>query len=180
MNFKFLPYEVRHENKNDGFRFSCRPSLARFCFFSSFPSFSALSSSDGRSRGFSGLVSRPMGGIWRVVQSDPFAPKPRNLLVRAFDWFCIRVDAVKLTPEHILTTLFISNFIGVVCSRSLHYQYYCWYAATLPYLLWRTEIPDLLVGKGRSLHPRNRCCCCRSKSRITYIRQLLRHRCCFR
>lgn len=99
------------------------------------------------------IASRPMGGIWKVVQSDPFAPKPRNLLVRAFDWFRIRVDAVELTTEHILTTLFISNFIGVVCSRSLHYQYYCWYAATLPYLLWRTEIPDVLVGKEREGYP---------------------------
>lgn len=38
------------KKNNDGFRFSCRPNLARFCFFSSFLSFSALSSSDGRSR----------------------------------------------------------------------------------------------------------------------------------
>ena len=42
------------------------------------------------------------------------------------------------------------------------------------------RFPIFWLEKGRSLHPRNRCCCCRSKSRITYIRQLLRHRCCFR
>lgn len=90
--------------------------------------------------------TQPMGGIWTVVQSDPFAPKPRNLLVRMFDWFAIRDEYVKLTPEHILTTLFTSNFIGVACSRSIHYQYYCWYYHTLPYLLWRTELPVLCVS----------------------------------
>lgn len=86
-----------------------------------------------------------MGGIWTVVQSDPFAPKPRNLLVRMFDWFVIREETIPLTTEHILTTLFTSNFIGIVCSRSIHYQYYCWYFHTLPYLLWRTKLPTCCV-----------------------------------
>ncbi|KAL0418830.1 UNVERIFIED_CONTAM: Dol-P-Man:Man(5)GlcNAc(2)-PP-Dol alpha-1,3-mannosyltransferase [Sesamum radiatum] len=29
-----------------------------------------------------------------------------------------------LTTEHIATTMFIGNFIGIVCARSLHYQFY--------------------------------------------------------
>lgn len=87
-----------------------------------------------------------MGGIWTVVQSNPFAPKPRNLLVRMFDWFVVRDGYVELTPEHILTVLFGSNFIGIVCSRSIHYQYYDWYFHTLPYLAWRTNLPTLCVG----------------------------------
>jgi alpha-1,3-mannosyltransferase len=42
-----------------------------------------------------------------------------------------------LSPEQILSTLFISNFIGICCSRTLHYQFYSWYFASLPFLLWR-------------------------------------------
>jgi alpha-1,3-mannosyltransferase len=43
----------------------------------------------------------------------------------------------SLSPEQILSTLFVSNFIGICCARTLHYQFYAWYFASLPYLLWR-------------------------------------------
>lgn len=55
------------------------------------------------------------------------------------------------SPEQILSTLFVSNFIGICCSRTLHYQFYSWYYSALPYLLWRetpypTPIRLLLLG----------------------------------
>ena len=43
----------------------------------------------------------------------------------------------SLSPEQILSTLFVSNFIGICCARTLHYQFYSWYFSALPYLLWR-------------------------------------------
>jgi len=43
----------------------------------------------------------------------------------------------SLFPEQILSTLFVSNFIGICCARTLHYQFYSWYFSSLPYLLWR-------------------------------------------
>lgn len=42
-----------------------------------------------------------------------------------------------VTAESILFTLFVSNFIGVCCARTLHYQFYSWYFSALPFLLWR-------------------------------------------
>ncbi|GLT28504.1 hypothetical protein SLA2020_034300 [Shorea laevis] len=49
-----------------------------------------------------------------------------------------------LTKEHTVTTMFVGNFIGILCARSLHYQFYSWYFYSLPYLLWRTPFPTLL------------------------------------
>lgn len=50
----------------------------------------------------------------------------------------------------ILLPLFLANFIGVVCARSLHYQFYVWYFHSLPYLVWctgySTSVKFLLLG----------------------------------
>lgn len=34
-----------------------------------------------------------------------------------------------------------SNFIGILCSRTFHYQFYSWFFHTIPFLLWLTKIP---------------------------------------
>jgi len=44
-----------------------------------------------------------------------------------------------LSIEHIVTVMFIGNFIGIVYARSLHYQFYSWYFYSLPFLLWKTR-----------------------------------------
>ncbi|TPX35052.1 dolichyl-P-Man:Man5GlcNAc2-PP-dolichol alpha-1,3-mannosyltransferase [Synchytrium microbalum] len=49
-----------------------------------------------------------------------------------------------LRSDHIIHLMFTCNFVGIVFSRSLHYQFYSWYYMALPYLLWRTRFPVLL------------------------------------
>jgi hypothetical protein len=41
----------------------------------------------------------------------------------------------RISSEHIVSLLFISNFVGIVFARSLHFQFYVWYFHTIPYLL---------------------------------------------
>ena len=53
--------------------------------------------------------------------------------------------ALVLSPRFVLTTLFTSNFIGVVFARTLHYQFYSWYFHQLPFLLHQARVPGLLA-----------------------------------
>ena len=45
----------------------------------------------------------------------------------------------ELEAEHILAVLLSCMAVGVIFARSLHYQFYCWYWHSLPFLLWRCE-----------------------------------------
>ncbi|XP_076899835.1 dol-P-Man:Man(5)GlcNAc(2)-PP-Dol alpha-1,3-mannosyltransferase-like isoform X1 [Bidens hawaiensis] len=61
-----------------------------------------------------------------------------------------------IKKEHIVTIMFTGNFIGIVCARSLHYQFYSWYFYSLPYLLWRTPFPTavryVIVSQPSTFH----------------------------
>jgi alpha-1,3-mannosyltransferase len=59
--------------------------------------------------------------------------------------------AVALWPRaDILDAFVVTNLVGVVCARSLHYSFYVWYVHTLPWLYMRLRLPApavaLLVG----------------------------------
>lgn len=41
-----------------------------------------------------------------------------------------------LSPHYVAYTMFVSNFVGIAFARTLHYQFYTWYFAALPFLLW--------------------------------------------
>ncbi|KAJ1734903.1 dolichyl-P-Man:Man(5)GlcNAc(2)-PP-dolichol alpha-1,3-mannosyltransferase [Coemansia biformis] len=47
----------------------------------------------------------------------------------------------NVAADEAVLVVFTANLVGVLCARSLHYQFYSWYAHMLPYLLYRTGQP---------------------------------------
>ncbi|KAJ2720226.1 dolichyl-P-Man:Man(5)GlcNAc(2)-PP-dolichol alpha-1,3-mannosyltransferase [Coemansia sp. Benny D115] len=52
-----------------------------------------------------------------------------------------RGGAAAVTAAEVATVLFTANFVGVLCARSLHYQFYAWYFHMLPLLLHVSRLP---------------------------------------
>jgi len=49
-----------------------------------------------------------------------------------------------ITPQYVLTTVLSANVIGLLFSRSLHYQFYALLAWSSPFLLWRSGLHPAL------------------------------------
>ncbi|KFM09642.1 Dol-P-Man:Man(5)GlcNAc(2)-PP-Dol alpha-1,3-mannosyltransferase, partial [Aptenodytes forsteri] len=79
-----------------------------------------------------------------ALLKDPAERKHASppLTVNNILWQDSCVCPLNGSPQ-IVFVLFSSNFLGVCCSRSLHYQFYVWYFHTLPYLLWCTPTTRL-------------------------------------
>ncbi|KAF2268831.1 Lethal(2)neighbour of Tid protein, partial [Lojkania enalia] len=52
--------------------------------------------------------------------------------------------AQRVTPGFIMTTMLTSMAIGMMCARSLHYQFYAYIAWTTPFLLWKAGFHPIL------------------------------------
>lgn len=80
---------------------------------------------------FEGMLKRSGGGSGNQASGEPIVGQKYEIF---FD------KAVQLA----ILPLFLANLIGIVCSRSLHYQFYVWYYHSLPYLIWFTDYTNIL------------------------------------
>jgi alpha-1,3-mannosyltransferase len=99
---------------------------------------------------------------WRMLDEETFASKAfANLLLTGHTLLLLGFLCTKwcrkeeggvigvfrrgwsgktpVTADDIIFTMFSCNLIGIVFSRSLHYQFYSWYFHTLPYLVWQAK-----------------------------------------
>lgn len=100
---------------------------------------------------------------WKFLPEDVFLAKPFQLALLALHLILLvlflnkllrnvgglkavilpfKRKTIKLSADFVIFTMFLTNFIGICFSRSLHYQFYVWYYHTFAYLLWSTNFSN--------------------------------------
>lgn len=82
-------------------------------------------------KSFEGMLKKPSSGDGAQSTHEP-------VIGQRYEIFFDKAIQLAILP------LFLANFIGIICSRSLHYQFYVWYFHSLPYLIWFTDYTNLL------------------------------------
>ncbi|TRM61881.1 glycosyltransferase family 58 protein [Schizophyllum amplum] len=77
-------------------------------------------------------------GLFRWCRADGGAVK---VLERGFRRPSLAAGIAPVDSSQIATILLTSNLIGVTFARSLHYQFYSWYAQQMPFLAWKSRQP---------------------------------------
>ncbi|KAF5386901.1 hypothetical protein D9615_001909 [Tricholomella constricta] len=72
------------------------------------------------------------GGVWGVLARGIRRPKGPP------------TGVAPITGDYVATVLFTSNLIGIIFARSLHYQFYSWYAYQVPFLAWKSPYPVIV------------------------------------
>ena len=114
---------------------------------------SITSSQRQRKQNSKGIINRR----GKSRERKPMVQAPTDLTIRPalFTWHipCNIHGTRTLTTSFILVTILTSNFIGIAFSRTLHYQFYCWYYHSLPLLLWHafSDTFDAFQGLGIGL-----------------------------
>ncbi|KAF8498348.1 mannosyltransferase [Gautieria morchelliformis] len=67
-----------------------------------------------------------------------------NAIHRALRNPMVGASTKGVLADEIITIFFTSNLIGIIFARSLHYQFYSWYAQQIPFLLWHTKYPIIV------------------------------------
>ena len=50
----------------------------------------------------------------------------------------------RVTPDFIMIVILTATSIGMLCARSLHYQFYAYIAWTTPFLLWKAGFNPII------------------------------------
>ena len=81
---------------------------------------------------------------WIAPTSHEF----RDFLRTHLEWANVEVKKMvsrKVTPMFVMDTMLGSMVVGLLCARSLHYQFFAYLGWATPYLLWRTGAGPIWV-----------------------------------
>lgn len=81
---------------------------------------------------------------YRTIYTKNWIPEVVRSLVKQPPSATQRAIESRVTPCFMLTTILSANAIGMLCARSLHYQFYSWIAWATPVLLWQAGFHPIL------------------------------------
>lgn len=85
---------------------------------------------------FSDFISTLVSTAMSMVMPAAFKPLPTEAQEEI---------SRRITSSFILTTVLSSLSIGMLCARSLHYQFYAYIAWSTPFLLWKSGVHPVLI-----------------------------------
>ncbi|KAI9721954.1 MAG: hypothetical protein M1812_001912 [Candelaria pacifica] len=78
-----------------------------------------------------------LGTRW-IKPSRSTLPDVLQMVLRSPTPEAQKLISSRVNADFVLTTILTANAIGMLCARSLHYQFYSWIAWATPFLLWRS------------------------------------------
>lgn len=84
----------------------------------------------------SDFISTAVSTAMSMVMPAAFKPLPTDVQEQI---------SHRVTSSFILTTTLSSLSIGMLCARSLHYQFYAYIAWSTPFLLWKSGVHPVLI-----------------------------------
>ncbi|KAL2829962.1 glycosyltransferase [Aspergillus cavernicola] len=72
-------------------------------------------------------------------------PSGKNLPNFSLDFITGRYRGVSLNPSFIMTVILTTLSIGLLCARSMHYQFFAYLSWATPFLLWRAGYHPILI-----------------------------------
>ena len=80
--------------------------------------------------------NRPSGLSIPALVSTIFNPLPQAIQQQIY---------IDTSPSFIITAILTSMAVGMLCARSLHYQFYAYIAWSTPFLLWKSGLHPVLI-----------------------------------
>ena len=90
------------------------------------------------------LVAGFLSTRWVKPSSDNFWQFARTY-TRSIDEGKEKEISRKVTPRFLMTSILGAMVIGMLCARSLHYQFFAYLGWASPYILWRSGLHPFLV-----------------------------------
>jgi alpha-1,3-mannosyltransferase len=90
---------------------------------------------------------------WRFIPEKTFLSSKFSVALIVLHLTLLAIYSIRwlsvgqrtVSPRLAVKIVSLSNLIGILCARSLHYQFYSWFYWSIPLLLWTSRLPRIVA-----------------------------------